>query len=523
MPVRVTEKSRVLIELPMMMFLRLADGDGKMTAREMERFDELLTSREWCRSPLMQKSLANTETEKAEVWKRYTAGEFRTSIDHVAASLDTVLGSIAPEERPDVERDLLQLCQRVRKAAPGGMRLFRGDDEGEVTFDELTELIKRPSARAARSEQAQAPVQAKAAAPNMSSLLAEGIGADVFWQRGKLPLRCIQVIDETHDVKTFRFVAEPPKLFRYSPGQFMTLEVPIDGTVVRRSYTISATPSRPHLISVTVKRVEGGQISNWLHDNLQPGSSLFVDGPHGTFTCIGHDSGPYLFISGGSGITPVMAMSRWLYDTTPDADIRFLHFARSPNDLIFADELSQMGRMLPGFSCDFVCSQAGEGNGWTGRVGRISAEHLKELVPDLKSRSVYLCGPTGFMEATREILEKELGFDMARFHHESFGGAPKRDAKAAEVHADKVAKVLFSASKIEVDCKGSDYILDLALAQGLPATYSCRQGQCGTCKVTLLEGEVEQDSTNGLTPDDVKDGHILSCQARPMGRVVVDL
>src|SRR5207253_460159 len=150
MPVRVTEKSRVLIELPMMMFLRLADGDGKMTAREMERFDELLSSREWCRSPLLQRSLANTEAEKAEVWKRYTAGEFRTTIDQVAASLDTVLGSIAPEERLDFEYDLLQLCRRIRKAARGGTVLFWGDDdEGEATFDALSELIKRPSARAA--------------------------------------------------------------------------------------------------------------------------------------------------------------------------------------------------------------------------------------------------------------------------------------------------------------------------------------------------------------------------------------
>ena len=101
MAVRVTEKSRMLIELPMMMFLRLADGDGKMTAREMECFDKLLKSRDWCRSSHFRRSLATTEAEKAEVWVRYTAGEFRTAIDQVAASLDTVLGSIAPEERPD--------------------------------------------------------------------------------------------------------------------------------------------------------------------------------------------------------------------------------------------------------------------------------------------------------------------------------------------------------------------------------------------------------------------------------------
>ena len=102
MPVRLTEKSRVIVELPMMMFLRLADGDGKMTAREMERFDELLSSRGWCQSPLLKRALANTEAEKGELWKQYTAGELRAGIDQVAASLDTILGSLAPEERPDV-------------------------------------------------------------------------------------------------------------------------------------------------------------------------------------------------------------------------------------------------------------------------------------------------------------------------------------------------------------------------------------------------------------------------------------
>ena len=522
MAVRVTEKSRMLIELPMMMFLRLADGDGKMTAREMECFDKLLKSRDWCRSSLFRRSLATTEAEKAEVWERYTAGEFGTAIDQVAASLDTVLGSTAPEERPDLERDLLQLCRRVRKAARWGVGPFWGDDEGKTTFETLRELIKRPSARSAQTEQAKTPVEAKAPTLNAGALLAGDVSAGMFWQRGKLLLRCIQVIEETHDVKTFRFVAEPPKLFCYHPGQFMTLEVPIDANIVRRSYTISATPSRPHVISITVKRVERGQVSNWLHDNLSAGDPLFVDGPHGMFTCAPDEAGPYLFISGGSGITPVMSMSRWLYDTTSDADIQFLHFARSPDDLIFAHELRLMERHLSSFRCQFVCSQATEKSGWTGPVGRISPELLAKLVPDLKKRSVYLCGPVPFMDAARGMLE-QIGFDTTRFHQEIFGGVPRRDPGAAEAQASKSAKVMFSASKIEVDCKGSDYILDLALAEGLPVAYSCRAGQCGTCKVTLLEGKVEHDCANGLTPNDEKDGHILACQARPIGHVVVDV
>jgi ferredoxin len=125
------------------------------------------------------------------------------------------------------------------------------------------------------------------------------------------------------------------------------------------------------------------------------------------------------------------------------------------------------------------------------------------------------------MDATRAMLE-QMGFDMTRFHQEIFGGVPRRDASAAEAQAAQLAHIVFATSKIEVDCNGSDYILDLALEKGLPVAYSCRAGQCGTCKVTLLEGIVEHDCKNGLTPDDEKDGHILACQARPIGRVVID-
>ena len=241
----------------------------------------------------------------------------------------------------------------------------------------------------------------------------------------------------------------------------------------------------------------------------------------GSFTCVGDGGGPYLFISGGSGITPIMAMLRWLCDTAPDADIRFLHFAHTPTDLIFEPEVKLMERQLPNLRCEFICSRTGDGNGYRGRVRRISTELLTEFVPDPRSRSVYLCGPVAFMEATRGILAR-LGFDMGRFRQESFGSVP-RDSRATEARPSRPAKVIFAASKVEVDCTSSDYVLDLALATGVPAAFSCRAGQCGTCKMMVLEGSVEHDCADGLTADDAKDGLILSCQARPLGRIVIDL
>src|SRR5262249_17732772 len=150
--------------------------------------------------------------------------------------------------------------------------------------------------------------QAPAQRNDCATLLAADVTAEIFWRAGKLQLSCVQIINETHDVRTFRFVAHPPKIFTYRPGQFVTLEIPGDGKVVRRSYTISSSPSRPHTVSVTVKRVKDGLISNWLHDNLRVGDTLFADGPHGKFSCLDDGGGPYLFLSGGSGVTPVMSM-----------------------------------------------------------------------------------------------------------------------------------------------------------------------------------------------------------------------
>ena len=114
------------------------------------------------------------------------------------------------------------------------------------------------------------------------------------WTQDRLTVHCVGVIEKSHDVKTWRFVANPPVLFDYQPGQFVTLHLNIGGESVDRSYTISSTPSRPHTLEVTIKRVTAptdvldappGLVSNWLHDNLKVGGEIEVSSPMGDFTC----------------------------------------------------------------------------------------------------------------------------------------------------------------------------------------------------------------------------------------------
>lgn len=191
----------------------------------------------------------------------------------------------------------------------------------------------------------------------------------------ELTVRCIQVINEVHDVKTFRFVAEQSVLFSYKPGQFVTLDLEIEGKRVMRSYSISSSPSRPHILEITVKRVPPptdlanvppGLVSNWLHDWITVGSQVKLKGPMGQFTCVDNPAQKLLFISAGSGITPMMSMSRWLCDTGAKVDIVFIHSARSARDFIFRHELESMAARYANFKLVVTTTRSEPGQAWVG-------------------------------------------------------------------------------------------------------------------------------------------------------------
>ena len=168
-------------------------------------------------------------------------------------------------------------------------------------------------------------------------------------------LICRQVRQETHDVRTFVFSGREPCLFRFLPGQFLTLELPIGGEIINRCYTISASAARPYRISITVKRQPGGVVSNWLHDNLKPGDEIRALGPMGDFTPAPSSAPKWLMLSGGSGVTPLMSMTRTSFDLAEERDIVFVHAARSPADIIFRHELDVMARHAPRLRLAHIC------------------------------------------------------------------------------------------------------------------------------------------------------------------------
>ncbi len=254
------------------------------------------------------------------------------------------------------------------------------------------------------------------------------------WTKGTKQVKCVQIIDETADVKTFSFVSEPPVKFNYQPGQFITLNLDINGKRVKHPCSISSTPSRPHSIEVTVKRIPKPVdrpssppefVSNWLHDNLKVGSEIEINAPMGKFTNFANPSNKLLLISAGIGISPMMSMSRWICDTISNVDVVFLHSAGSPEDIIFRQELEMMAARYPKFKLAITVTDPAPGQPWYGYTGRIDETILPAIASDYKDRTVYVCGSNSFTEATKKLLEK-IDFPMGNYYEESFSGAKKK-------------------------------------------------------------------------------------------------
>ncbi|NJM22803.1 MAG: FHA domain-containing protein [Richelia sp. SL_2_1] len=356
------------------------------------------------------------------------------------------------------------------------------------------------------------------------------------WRSPELTARCVRIINETPDVKTFTFVAEPAVEFTYQPGQFVTVELEINGKIVKRAYSISSTPSRPHSLDITVKRASSpnnaadappGLVSNWLHDNLQAGSQVKIGSPLGDFSCVNHPSSKLLFISAGSGITPMMSMSRWLLDTNAGSDIVFFHSAGTTEDIIFRQELELMTSRYANFKLATTLTRQDSNPISGGKIGRFDQSMLQEIASDFAERTVYVCGSQPFTQQVKAILQ-ELEFPMQNYYEESFGKpySMKKDNQIQlqttltpkEITTSHTAETLVLAkSGVELVYDSADTILETAQREGIELPHMCKMGACQKCKLRLIEGEVRYDQD-----PECQAGYILTCIAQPVGRVVIE-
>ena len=341
-----------------------------------------------------------------------------------------------------------------------------------------------------------------------------------------------RIVPVTHDVTSFVFEAPAEWSGRFDAGQHLVLTLDVEGSQVERCYTISSPPTRSGTLAITVKRQPDGVVSPWLHEHVQAGDRIRARGPYGEFTMQGHPSrliddspgGKYLFLSAGSGITPSMSMTRALADSGSDADVVLVHSARTPADIIFLRELAALPEAGLDVRVNCVCEDDAVGDRWDAPLGRLSLELLHWVVPDATEREIFLCGPAGYMAATTGLLDA-MGVDPDRVHRESFTVG---DAADLFTGTDPAAEALLGvrvelrASGRVVTCGPDSTVLEAVTSAGVMLRSSCRQGLCGTCKLTLIEGEVDMRHQGGIRPREIAQGSFLPCCSRPLSDLVID-
>ncbi|HVT20695.1 MAG TPA: ferredoxin--NADP reductase [Mycobacteriales bacterium] len=328
--------------------------------------------------------------------------------------------------------------------------------------------------------------------------------------RGYHPLRIARVVRETDDACSL--VLEIPDRLRstygYAAGQFLTFRVSVDGQTTYRSYSMSSAPESDADLAVTVKRVPGGIVSNWMNE-LSPGDLLEASAPAGRFR-LGRPERDIVAFAAGSGITPIFSLIKSAMLTT-SRPVRLLYANRDPDSVIFGREL------------DDLAAHRGERLDVRHRYdtvdGFVDAATVTAYVEACRDADVYLCGPGPFMDVVESTLLAG-GIPAEQIHIERFNviedAAPATAPPAGAGTSDTSVTIELDGRKETIKYHPGATILQTARQAGLRPPSSCEAGNCATCMAKCVEGEVRMRVNDALFDDEVADGWILTCQSEPI-------
>lgn len=332
-----------------------------------------------------------------------------------------------------------------------------------------------------------------------------------------LELQIADVVAETDDARSLVFAvpddaAIPAERLRYAPGQFLTLRVPSDRTgSVARCYSLCSSPFTDDALTVTVKRTADGYASNWLCDNAHKGMRIHLLAPSGTFVPTTLDD-DFLLLAAGSGITPIMSICKSAL-SEGSGQVTLVYANRDENSVIFGATLRDLAAKYPDRLTVLHWLESLQ--------GLPGAAALARLATPFTSRPVFICGPGPFMEAARLALES-LNVPARQVHIEVFKSlesdpfaAVTLDDSADDDAGPATAVVELDGETHTVSWPRSAKLLDVLLARGLDAPFSCREGHCGACATTLRTGNVTMEVNDVLEQQDLDEGLILACQAHP--------
>ncbi|GKQ38731.1 2Fe-2S iron-sulfur cluster-binding protein [Streptomyces sp. A012304] len=342
------------------------------------------------------------------------------------------------------------------------------------------------------------------------------------------PLR-VAAVDRLTDDSVALTLAVPAGLreeYRHTAGQHLALRRVVDGTEIRRTYSICSpapTPDGegPRTLRVGVRLVDGGAFSTYALKEIAVGDELEVMTPAGRFT-LDPAPGLYAAIVGGSGITPVLSIVSTLLAREPGARFCLIRSDRTAASTMFLEEVADLKDRYPQrLQLVTVLSREEQQTGLPS--GRLDRERLRELLPALLPvadvAGWFLCGPLGLVQGAERAL-RETGVPRSRIHEEIFHVdlTPPPATTNAPAHSTVTARLDGRAGSWPV--RDGESLLETVLRNRADAPYACKGGVCGTCRAFLVSGEVRMDRNFALEPEETEAGYVLACQSHPLTEAV---
>jgi ferredoxin-NADP reductase len=317
-----------------------------------------------------------------------------------------------------------------------------------------------------------------------------------------------------------------PQGFEFTAGQFVPVRVSVGGKPHVRCYSISSSPETRGYFEISVRRQ--GLVSTTLHATLRTGSRLVIGRPAGQFVYPHGDDRPLALLAGGIGITPLLAMLRHAISSDPLRPIALLYSARNPQACAFYSELQVIAQRHPQVRIAVTMSEPSTPAPW--RRGHIDVQMVRQYVPHPSHTIFCICGPVPMMAAMKQLLMAE-GVPVDQIRSENFDTA----MAATQIHAQAPAsqrlatpssrkgtfEINFATTGRSVTATGSHTLLEMAEAEGIAISSSCRSGVCQACRTRVTDGDVDCQSSV-LDPDDRADGFILPCVSYPQSDVVLE-
>jgi len=307
------------------------------------------------------------------------------------------------------------------------------------------------------------------------------------------------------------------KEFRFDAGQYITIQTELEGSQLRRAYSICSSPSSDEL-RVAIKEVEKGRFSRFANRKMKVGRTLEVAAPEGRFalkTSPGHKKN-YMAFAAGSGITPIISMIKTVLEEEKGSRFVLVYGSKSSDKTIFKQELDALVDASDNrLEVHFVYSQIISDKALFGRIdSKLVKDLFKKQYADRVFDQYFLCGPEEMIDTVKDVLlhrnvkEDEIKFEL--FSSTSY----KKEIKKS-LSGNSMISIVLDDEETSFEMRMDELILDAALAKGLDAPYSCQGGVCSSCLAKVTEGAAEMEKNTILDEEEVAEGLILTCQAHP--------